>query len=73
MSRLTTPTRLSWTLLAWNVLSIGWIAAGHPGVAGTGGEGRVLVIITVVIIWCAGNVILGGARLLSARRHRKGL
>ena len=71
-SRMPIPTRLSWAILVWNGLIIGWVVTGHRGVVGRGGEGRVLVIIMIVILWLAGNAILGGARLVAARRHKIG-
>lgn len=66
-----TLTTTLWCLLAWNALSVVWYAVGHPGVRGSGGEGRVLVVITAVVLWSIGNVLVGSACWLLDRRRRK--
>ena len=62
--------RLVWVFVAWSLLVVGWAIVGHPGVKGFGGEGRILVLITNVVIWSIGDVALAVAWWVVHHRHK---
>jgi hypothetical protein len=46
-----------------------WVITGHAGEKGTRGEGKVLVTITLEIVWLAGNADLAAARWADSLRR----
>jgi len=75
--RRTVNTRISswktttWAVVAWNVFTVVWLLAGHPGVSSTTGEGNILAVLLIVVLWLFGNLTLGAVAVLRRRRPRE--
>lgn len=57
MSRTPRIERRMLAFLVWNAAIAVWALGGHWGVRGSGGEGKVLVVVTVVVLWVFGDLL----------------
>lgn len=63
--------RRLWAFLVYNAIIAAWALGGHWGVDGSGGEGKVLVAVTIIVFWVLGNLLFVTVWLVAGRWHKR--